>query len=358
MRRRRLGRTDLEVSELVLGAMALGAKSAAPSDAARISAIHAALDAGVNAIDTAPLYEFGGSEKLLGRALKGRRDQVVLMSKAGLRWDDPRGVPLFEFDGGVVRKNSRPDSLVQEVDRSLSRLGVEYLDLLQIHHPDIEIPASDYIGTLLELRRAGKIREIGVSNFWPQLLDEVRAALGEVPLASIQPELNLIERSAEREILPYARAHGIGVLIYSPLHKGLLSGRVGDEKMFSRDDFRSGLPAFQPKNRAPINRVLSMVVRPIAERHRATVAQVALAWVLAQSGVTAVIAGASSEAQARDNAAAAAVRLSGLEILEIREAFEKLTIDTTPVERGVRANLRGRARRVRAKVTRYLTAPR
>src|SRR2546428_334331 len=155
MRYRKLGRTDLEISAISFGAMALGGRSFAASEESRMRAVHAALDAGINAIDTAPLYEFGGSEKMLRRALQGRR------------------------------------------------------------------------------------------------------ALGDVPLASIQPELNLIERSAEREILPWAREHGAGVLSYSPLYKGLLSGRVSDSRELAGDDFRSGMAAFQPANRRRINEALS-----------------------------------------------------------------------------------------------------
>jgi methylglyoxal reductase len=342
---RRLGRTNLNISAVVYGAMALGSKTAAPSEESRTRALHAALDRGVNAIDTAPLYEFGGSEKLLGRALAGRRDSVVLMSKVGLRWDDPRGLPLFEFEDSsgarrTVRKNSRPDSLRWEVDQSLLRLGVEYLDLVQIHHPDVEVPIADSIGTLLELRRAGKIREIGVSNFWPSLLDQTARALGDVQLASIQQELNLIERSAERDILPWARAHGAGVLVYSPLYKGLLTGRVSDTREFSRDDFRGGLPGFQKANRARVNRFLVSVVRPIADRHRVSIAQVGLAWVLAQAGVTAVIAGASTAEQARENAAAAEVLLSGIEILEIRTAVEAIELERGSSRLGLVGRLR------------------
>lgn len=342
MRLRRLGRTNLEISPIVYGAMGFGSAS----EESRLNALAAAIDSGLNAIDTAPLYEFGGSEKLLGRFLKGGvRDRVVVMSKVGLRWDDPHGDVLFESPRGVVRKNSRPDSLRWEVDQSLARLGIDHLDLVQIHHPDVHTPIAESIGALLELRRAGKVREIGVSNFWPALLADVLRALGDVPLASIQQELNLIERSAERELLPWARAHQVGVLVYSPLHKGVLSGRVALDRVLARDDFRSELAAFQPANRAAINGAIDRVVRPIASRHGVSVAQVVLAWVLAQSGVTAAIAGASSAEQARENALASAVALTGIEILEIRAAFEALSIAAT-VRGGLRARVRHRLRSI------------
>lgn len=326
MRYRKLGKTGLEISAITYGGMALGAKSAAPSDERRTRAIHAALDAGINAIDTAPLYEQGGSEKLIGLALKGRRDRVVLMSKVGLRWDDPRGKILF----GNVRKNSRPDSLKWEVDQSLARLGVEYLDLCQIHHPDDETPIADAIGTLLELRRAGKIRELGVSNFSVPQLEQVRAAMGTVPLASVQQELNLIERTAERSILPWVREHQVGFLAYAPLYKGLLTGRVADSKTFSRDDFRGDIPAFQPKNRARINAAIERVARPMATKHGVSVAQLAGAWVLANSGVTSAICGASSAEQAKENAATADLVLTGAELLELRQALEAVKIEGAP----------------------------
>ncbi len=319
--------------------MALGAKSAAPSDERRTRAIHAALDAGINAIDTAPLYEQGGSEKLIGLALKGRRDRVVLMSKVGLRWDDPRGAILF----GNVHRNSKPDSLRYEVDASLTRLGVDYLDLCQIHHPDLDTPIADSIGTLLDLRRAGKIREIGVSNFSATQLEEVKAAMGAVPLASVQLELNLIERTVEREILPWVRENQVGVLAYAPLYKGLLTGRVADSKVFSRDDFRGDIPAFLPKNRALVNRVVENVLNPIAGARGLSVAQVAVAWVLAQSGVSSAIVGASSAEQARENAAAADVILTGAEVLQIRQAFEGLQLDDSK-PKGLLGKVEKRAR--------------
>src|SRR5688572_31566392 len=161
---RRLGKSDLQISPIVFGAMALGGKSANHDEETRVRTMQAAFDRGINAIDTAPLYEFGQSERIVGRALKGRRDRIVVMTKVGLRWDDDFGDVLFEFfDDGrrrAVRKNSRPDSIRLEVDRSLERLGIDTIDLVQVHHPDPRTPIAETMGALLELRRAGKVRHI------------------------------------------------------------------------------------------------------------------------------------------------------------------------------------------------------
>ncbi|MEO0650728.1 MAG: aldo/keto reductase [Planctomycetota bacterium] len=340
MRRRKLGRTDLEVPVVTLGAWAVGGWYwGGADDAESIAAVRAAVDAGVNAIDTAPMYGFGRSERVLADALRGR-DDVIWMTKCGLRWDDPeeRGQPFFEDElldsrgnrtGRKVKvyRNSRPDSVKLECERSLERLRIDCIDLYQVHWHDDTTPVEDTMGALLDLRAEGKIRAIGVSNYWPETLEQAQAALGDVPLASNQPRYNLVHRHSEGDVLPWAVEHAIGTLAYSPLEQGILTGKVREGRAFADDDRRPGRASFRPDNLRQINGVLDTVVAPIAAAHQATLGQVALAWTIDQPGVTTVLAGARTEAQAHENAGAGAIELSADELRAIREAFEALELD-------------------------------
>jgi aryl-alcohol dehydrogenase-like predicted oxidoreductase len=325
-----LGRSGLRVSRVVFGAMALGPSQ---DPQRRIDTIRAAIDAGITSLDTAPLYDYGGSEELLGRAIRGLRDRVQILTKVGLRWDDPsgHGQVLYSFRDAqgreqAVRRNSRPDSISLEVERSLRRLGVDVLDLVQVHHPDPDTPIADTMGALTDLLRQGKLRAIGVSNYDAAQMSEAQAALGGIPLASNQVHYSLLERWPEREVLPCARERRIGVLAYSPLEQGLLSGHVGREPP-GRSDPRSGNPRFHKRN---LDRVYPAVERglfPISRARGATVAQIALAFLLAQPGVASVVVGASTIDQALANAGAASLVLRSDELIALRQAFSGVTLD-------------------------------
>jgi aryl-alcohol dehydrogenase-like predicted oxidoreductase len=332
MNYRKLGHSDLEVPAIVFGAWAIGGWNwGGRDDEAAVRAILAGIDAGMNAIDTAPVYGFGHSEEVVGRALAGRRDEVVLMTKVGLRWDDPRGTFHFrtvDQDGKPreIWRNSRPDALVAEVEQILRRLKTDRIDLLQVHWNDPSTPLADTMGALAQLVEQGKARAIGVSNFLPVLLRDAQAALGRIPLASDQPKYSLVAREIERDVLPWCREHGVGLLVYSPLEQGLLTGKVAAERAFPQDDGRHKRGTFTPENRARVNALLERVVQPIARRRKATIAQVVLAWTVAQPGITSAIAGARTEAQARENAGAGALELAPGEQAEIRSAFEGLRL--------------------------------
>ncbi len=320
MQRRKLGATNLEVPVISFGAWAIGGWYWGGSDDAKaIAALRAALEVGMDAIDTAPVYGFGRSERVIGEALRGMARRPTLMTKVGLRWDDGRGPVFFEATGEkgetlVVRRNLRPDSIRAEVDASLARLGVDVLDLVQIHWPDPETPLADSLGALVELRAAGKLREIGVSNFSTALLADAERALGAVPLASSQEKFSALSREIERELLPWMRKHSIGVLAYSPLAQGLLTGKMTAERRLASDDRRNEKATFTGKNRSSINATLNRVVRPIAEKHGATIAQVVLATTAAQPGITTVLAGARDADQVRENAKGGALALSSDEV--------------------------------------------
>ena len=339
MRSRSLGASGIDVPVVVFGAWAVGGWGwggrSEESDRAAVAAMRRGLELGMTAIDTAPVYGFGHSETLVGEAIAGQREQAVVMTKAGLRWDDPRGKVAFEGvdDRGETRKlrfNSRPDSVRAEAEASLRRLGVEVIDLLQIHWPDPTTPIADTMGALLELHREGKVRAIGVSNYSPDQMEEARRALGGVPLASDQPRYSLVRREIEADVLPYARETGVGLIVYSPLEQGLLTGKVPAEREFAESDGRSRRATFRAQNRAKVNAVLARHLAPVAAAHGATLAQTALAWTLAQPGVTAVIAGARSVSQTEENAAAADLVLTAEEWSTVDRAFRDLDLDLDP----------------------------
>lgn len=351
MQRRKLGRSDLEVPVVCFGAWAIGGWNwGATDDEAAVRAIQVGIDCGMNAIDTAPVYGFGHSERVVARALQGRRDRAIVMTKVGLRWDEAFGDTFFETVDPqgkklTVRRNATPASVRLEVERSLQRLGVEHLDLVQVHWPDLKTPISDTMWALTELRAQGKLREIGVSNFTVAMMKEAQRVLDEVPLASDQPKYNLVSREIERDVLPWLRQAQVGCLVYSPLEQGLLTGKVDAAREFGPDDGRSKRATFTPRNRALVNEVIVRVVRPIAETHSATVGQVVLAWTVAQPGITSALAGARTAEQARDNAAAGDLALTADEIARIRDAFESLKLDS-PGGGGPRARIRRLVRRL------------
>lgn len=325
MQRTELG-PGIALPRIVLGTMAYG--KVAGDDAARIRVLQAAIDRGLDAIDTAPLYELGRAEEIVGRAIATRRDRVVLCSKVGLRWDGEHGDVLLDaVIGGVrrvVRKDSRPASLRRDVDESLKRLRVERIDLCQIHHPDVHVPMADAMGTLVELRREGKIGAIGVSNFDAAQLVVARA-VGQV--VSHQQPLSLLQREIDR--VTQTSALGIATLCYSPLAQGVLAGRGLGGALGEGDDRRWSI-AFSPASLAAIGRAMRRTLVPIAARHDATVAQVALAWVLAQTGVAAVVVGASRERQLEGLLGALALRLSPGERETLRSEFAAIVCTPAP----------------------------
>lgn len=353
MRHAELGRSGIRVPRVVFGAWAIGGWGwGGADDEASIRAIHASIEAGANAFDTAPVYGFGRSEEVLGRAIRGRRPEVLVFTKIGLRWDDERGDVSLETvdDRGiarVIRRNARPWSVKYEVEKSLERLGIETIDLIQVHRSDPKTPVAETMGALLALRDAGKVRAIGVSNFDVPLLRAAQAGLGDTPLASTQPKYSLVARDIEADVLPHCVREGIGVIVYSPLEQGLLTGRVPADRTFGEKDGRSFRPTFRPGNRALVNAVLAQVAEPIARRHGVTLGQVAIAWTLAQPGVTAAIVGARTPEQARENAAAADVVLAREEEAALRRAFEGLRLDLGKPSFGARVKgwLRRRLRR-------------
>lgn len=322
---RQLGSSELTVSPVFFGAWALGGWYwGGTDDAQALRAIHASIDEGVHCIDTAPVYGFGHSEEIVGRAIHDRRDRVVLATKCGLRWDVEQGESYFKTTyGGAsysVFRNLRKDSIITECERSLQRLGTDVIDLYQCHWPDKTTPLDETMEALLTLRQHGKIRAIGVSNFSPAMMAE---CLRHAPLASNQPEYSLLARAIEKDVVPFCQQHQIGLIIYKPLMQGLLTGKVTLDRSFSAGDFRGHLAWFKPANRARVLDALA-ALQPMADAHHASLAQLVIAWTIRQPGITSAIVGARTAEQARENARAAHIVLNDEEDRTIRTTFEAL----------------------------------
>jgi aryl-alcohol dehydrogenase-like predicted oxidoreductase len=323
---RRLGSSDVHVSPVIFGAWAIGGWMWGGSEEAEsIAAIHASLDAGVNTIDTAAIYGMGYSEELVAKAVRGRRDKVVIATKCGMRWDGPEtegSDPWPQKDNSgrdvVIRKNARPASIAYECEQSLRRLQTDVIDLYQIHWPDTSTPVEDSMAAMLKLKDQGKIRAIGVSNYDEQWL---ASALKVAPVASNQPPYSILQRSIEAKVLPFAREHHIATIVYSPMERGLLTGSVTMDRQFPPGDHRATHKFFRPENR---KRVLDSLakVRPIADAHKASLAQLIINWTIHEPGITAALVGARNAEQARHNAGAMGFTLNNDERAMIRRAFD------------------------------------
>ncbi len=325
MELRTLGASDVKITPIIFGAWAIGGWMwGGTDDQDAIGAIQASIDHGVNTIDTAAVYGMGHSETIVGKAIRGRRDKVVVATKCGQRWDSPEGSEPWEQQDNngkpvTIRKNSREPSLMLECEQSLKRLGVETIDLWQIHRPDLSTPVEDAIATLEKVRKQGKVRAIGVSNF---SLDWHRRGHAVAKLASTQPPYSIVQRQIENDLLPFCIENNIGVICYSPLERGLLTGAVGPERTFNPGDHRAQHPFFTPENRRRVADALARI-KPIADAHHASFAQTIIAWTIEQPGITAAIVGARDAHQAAHNAEAIKVKLSPEEQKQMRDAFDE-----------------------------------
>jgi aryl-alcohol dehydrogenase-like predicted oxidoreductase len=270
-----LGNSDIKVSKVCLGTWAIGGWMWGGTDEQQsIETIRAAIDRGIRFVDTAPVYGFGRSEEIVGKALKGHvsRDQIVIATKVGLEWTD----------SGKVFRNSTRQRLLQEVDDSLRRLQVDYIDLYQIHWPDPLVPIEETAQVMAELLEAGKIRAIGVSNYSPEQMDTFRKV---APLHSIQPPYNLFERQIEQDIMPYAKQHNMAVMAYGSICRGLLSGNMKTDTTFDGDDLRQHDPKFKEPRFSQYLKAVSRL-RDLAEsRHDRSVLELAVRWVLDQGAI-------------------------------------------------------------------------
>ena len=312
MKTRRLGYTDWQVTTIGLGTWAIGGGNwqhgwGPQDDGESLAAICQALDLGINWIDTAAVYGLGHAEEIVGRAIKGRRDQLIIATKCGLVWDDPRT--------GIVYNRLKAKSVRQEAENSLRRLGVEVIDLYQIHWPDPDGDIEEAWTEIARLIEEGKVRYGGVSNF---SVAQIKRAQAIHPVASLQPSYSLLNRDVEQELLPFCAANEIGVVAYSPMASGLLTGKYTREAASALDptDWRHRSPHFQEPGLSA-NLAFVEGIKAIAEREGRTPGQLAVAWVLRRPEVTSAIVGARRPAQISEIAPAADWTLSKESLAEI-----------------------------------------
>jgi aryl-alcohol dehydrogenase-like predicted oxidoreductase len=322
MQKKRLGASDLEITPIGVGAWAMGGGGwqfawGAQDDQESVDAIHAALDRGINWIDTAAIYGLGHSEDVVARALAGLSKKPLVFTKCGIVWDERR----------EPRRTIEPESIRKEVEQSLSRLKLDVIDLYQIHWPEPDNLIEAAWTMMAQLQREGKVRHIGVSNF---NVDQMRRAHAIAPITSLQPPYSIISPEIESEILPFTQANDIGVIIYSPMKSGLLTGAMTRERIAAMpsDDFRQRTPNFKE----PLltrNLDLAALLGTIGKRHGRTAGEVAIAWTLRHPAVTGAIVGMRSAQQVDGVIGAAEFRLSADEIAQI-ERFRAASATPVP----------------------------
>jgi aryl-alcohol dehydrogenase-like predicted oxidoreductase len=309
MEERYLGRSGLKVSAMGLGCMGMSEFYGKGDPQESIATIHRAIDLGITFFDTADMYGHGANEELVGQALKGKRDKVVIATKFGIVRD-----PADPAKRGI---NGRPDYVKKACEASLKRLGVDVIDLYYQHRVDPETPIEETVGAMAELVKEGKVRYLGLSEPGAQTL---RRAHHVHPIAAVQSEYSLWSREVETEILPACRQLGIGFVPYSPLGRGFLTARIRSQKDLPEGDYRVHTPRFSPENIEKNTKLLA-VIDEIAKKHGLTPAQVALAWIYAQGPEIVPIPGAKSRAHLEENVETLKKKISFLDVVRLAEAF-------------------------------------
>ncbi|MBS7563769.1 aldo/keto reductase [Mucilaginibacter sp. Bleaf8] len=329
MEYRKLGDTDLQVSAITFGAWAAGGWMwGGNDDQEAIGAMKAAYDQGITSIDTAPVYGQGKSEELVGQAIKDLpRDKVQILTKYGMRWDIAKGTFGFKSqdnDGKDidVYKYAAKDSIIQECENSLKRLGTDYIDLYQIHWPDETTPIDETMEAILRLQEQGKIRQAGVSNYSVQQMQEAEKT---IKLASNQVPFSMVKRDIEQDLVPYCIENNKAILAYSPMERGLLTGKMKAGQQFGEGDHRASLKYFKDENIERTNAFLQKI-KPLADEKNATLGQLVIRWTIERPGITIALVGARNAEQATQNAKAIDVKLSQEEIQFINTELDKLVL--------------------------------
>lgn len=330
MNYKKLGKSEVNVSELAFGAWAIGGWlwGGADSDDA-VKAIETAIDNGMTTIDTAAIYGFGLSEELTGKAVKGKRDKVQILTKFGMIWDEVKGSYYFSTKDNSgkdveIYNYSSKERVIKDCDASLTRLGTDYIDLYQIHWPDSTTPVSETMEALNILIEKGKIRAGAVSNYSVELMREAgKTAI----IASNQVPYSMVNRGIEKDIIPYCIRNNIGILAYSPLQRGLLTGKIKKEYKFGEGDSRPDTIFYKEPN---LSRIIHFTdeLKLIAGERKVTLSQLVLNWTTQQPGITCVLAGARNADQVLDNVRAAEFKLSEDEIKKINDLISDLKLET------------------------------
>jgi len=324
----KLGNTSLEVSQIALGAWAIGGWMWGGSDRKEsLRAVSAAIDQGISSIDTAPAYGFGLSEEIVGEAIRGKRDRVQILTKFGLRWDTDLGefyFPTRRSDGTAVNihRYAAGESILKECEDSLRRLKTDYIDLYQIHWPDPTTPVEETMEAMKKLIQQGKVRAAGVCNY---SREELQRAGKVLTLASDQVPYSMVRRDIEDELVPYCMQENIGIMVYSPLQRGILSGKIKPDHQFRGGDNRPETPYYKLGNIVRINNFLDQI-RPLADDRGVSLAQLILRWTLQRPGITCLLAGVRNEEQLAENAGSLQFELSQPEMDIINGHLEKLEL--------------------------------
>lgn len=330
MKPKKLGNSDLEISPLTFGAWAIGGWLwGGAEEKAALNAIRAGFDLGITTIDTAPAYGFGKSEILIAQALEGvDRSRYQILTKFGLDWTSTNGDFHFattDNEGNPVSmyRNARPERVITECEDSLRRLNTDYVDLLQIHWPDTTTPIADTMEAVGRLIEQGKVRAAGVCNY---SVSQVEEALRSVPVVSNQVPYSLVNRGIEKDIIPQALKKGLGILPYSPLQRGLLTGKFQPDYEFREGDNRKDSRYFKPANIRRVNEMLEKI-RPLADAHNATISQVVINWTSRQPAMASILVGARDEKQVAENAGALAFELTGSELEYMNTLADELILE-------------------------------
>ncbi|MBS0605113.1 MAG: aldo/keto reductase [Verrucomicrobia bacterium] len=318
-----LGHTGIQITPVILGTWAIGGWMwGGPDDANAIEAIQESIDQGITTIDTAPFYGMGHSEEIVGKAIKGKRNKLIIATKCGMRWDSEEGsAPQTQYNregkSFTIRKTLRPASIFKECDESLKRLGIEYIDLYQIHWPDPATPMEESWDAMVQLKKRGKVRAIGVCNYE---LEQLKAIHAIHPVDSLQPPYSLLRRGIENEVIPFCQKQRISVIVYSPLERGLLTGKYTPKSHFPEGDHRVQKITFSESYLEQVQKALDLI-RPLAVKHKATLAQVIIDCTIHRPGIAAALVGARNAAQAKENAQGATLHLSEEERALVAMAF-------------------------------------
>ncbi len=325
----KLKKSDLKISPIAFGAWAIGGwmwGGAEKKDA--IAALKKSFDLGITSIDTAAVYGFGYSEEIIGETFKGMRDKIQILTKFGLNWIEKKGVFYLSTEDNngkaqTIYSNGSKDSVISECEASLKRLKTDYIDLYQYHRPDPSTPVEETMEALNILIEQGKIRAAGVSNYDVSLLDP---ALKVSNIVSNQVSYSMLKRDIETDLVPYCLENNVDILAYSPLQRGILTGKFNPDHHFNKGDSRSGLPWYEKENIIKINLFLDKI-KKIADSKNVSLTQLVLKWTLCQPGISCVLAGARDPEQITENAGAINLDLADDEIAYINKEISNLNLN-------------------------------
>ena len=329
MEYKELGKTGIKISTITFGAWAIGGWmwGGADEDDA-IKAMERSFDLGMTTIDTAPAYGFGKSEILVGRVIRGRRDKFQVFTKYGLRWDTDKGEFYFvteDNEGNKIKmhKYASKESVMTECENSLRRLGTDYIDLYQIHWPDNSTPIEDTMEGISRLIEQGKIVAAGVCNYNVEQMEEAGKYIN---IITNQVPYSMVKRDIEKEVIPYCLENGKGILPYSPLQRGVLTGKIDNNYKFNPGDNRPDTPYYKSPNLNRINKFLNDI-RTIADAYNATLGQLVIHWTTQQPAMLSVLVGARNIKQVEENVKAADLKVEDAHIKEINEKLDALVLD-------------------------------